>query len=524
MREGAWLRWLGLCAISTWLLLIGCPLPVSFSGLPCQTDTQCGGLFCVQGRCVASQPEAPSAPETLSEALTDHEPFVPPPRPEPSPPDEPSRPDTFPSEFRAPENAYAIKITKIEGSGTARPITVPKDKAIPADGIQASRRFQDHWLLEGEQLDKLTGIKLVAVNDPKIVFDQTMGLTLEGQSAMKATLRLPKTLIVGFFLIVGLVGTESFALGQVFILQGEGFDQKTRDYLQMLQKHLKIKQLPQPTVSVEAANLQVTNGGNKTDSKNGLGNVIIGYNEASSASSNRTGSHNLVIGKGHGFGSYGGIVCGENNVTTGAYASIVGGKDNRATATHTVVSGGILNRAIQPFASVSGGENNVAQARSASVSGGKDNQAMAPYSAVHGGQANKINAKASYASITGGSENTVGTTHATILGGFKNTVNTSPYATIVAGSGNTAQGRFSVILGGNGNIASGASSAVGGGIKNKAAGLGAFVVGGNSNTANGPYSCLVGGLTNSTNQTISNAVLLGGLSVSNTTSCRACGP
>jgi hypothetical protein len=52
-----------------------------------------------------------------------------------------------------------------------------------------------------------------------------------------------------------------------------------------------------PTVLFKAVNLQVTNGAGTTDSRNGVGNIIVGYNEDGEAALDRTGSHNMVLGE-----------------------------------------------------------------------------------------------------------------------------------------------------------------------------------------------------------------------------------
>lgn len=47
-------------------------------------------------------------------------------------------------------------------------------------------------------------------------------------------------------------------------------------------------------------NLQVINGeGATADTANGLGNLIVGYNEDTDVPSDRSGSHNLVVGEDH---------------------------------------------------------------------------------------------------------------------------------------------------------------------------------------------------------------------------------
>lgn len=51
-----------------------------------------------------------------------------------------------------------------------------------------------------------------------------------------------------------------------------------------------------PTVVVSGVNLQVVNGSHMTGAVNGVGNVILGYNERGSTAASHDGSHNLVLG------------------------------------------------------------------------------------------------------------------------------------------------------------------------------------------------------------------------------------
>src|SRR5262245_59737810 len=63
-------------------------------------------------------------------------------------------------------------------------------------------------------------------------------------------------------------------------------------------------------VQVHGANLQDVDGSGGTDGPtNGLGNLIVGYNEDESGLP-RTGSHNIIGGTDNGYASYGGIVTG----------------------------------------------------------------------------------------------------------------------------------------------------------------------------------------------------------------------
>ncbi len=75
--------------------------------------------------------------------------------------------------------------------------------------------------------------------------------------------------------------------------------------------------------------VEVRNGLGDTGTTNGKGNLIVGYNENPNAF-NRDGSHNIVVGRNHGYSSFGGLVVGINNQITGAYASVSGGSSNVA--------------------------------------------------------------------------------------------------------------------------------------------------------------------------------------------------
>jgi hypothetical protein len=64
-------------------------------------------------------------------------------------------------------------------------------------------------------------------------------------------------------------------------------------------------------ITISGANLHVNDGSGSTDGPvNGLGNVVIGYNEPRGSGDDRSGSHNLVIGSRNNYSSHGGLVAG----------------------------------------------------------------------------------------------------------------------------------------------------------------------------------------------------------------------
>jgi hypothetical protein len=137
-------------------------------------------------------------------------------------------------------------------------------------------------------------------------------------------------------------------------------------------------------VIFEGCNVHVRSGAGATDAPvNGLGNLIVGYNEAL-PTQDRTGSHNLVVGRFHTYSSYGGLVAGEGNAVTGAGASVTGGVLNTAR-NFASVSGGRDNTASGIYSRVSGGAGNTASGGVATVSGGFGRSATGEFDWVAGG-------------------------------------------------------------------------------------------------------------------------------------------
>lgn len=116
-----------------------------------------------------------------------------------------------------------------------------------------------------------------------------------------------------------------------------------------------------PHLIFTGVNVHVRNGcgGNCI---NGLGNLIVGYNEEPSdlGAGERHGSHNLIIGDRHRYLFCEGIVAGKNNTISGLYASVIGGYNNTASGESSSVSGGRNNTASGYWSSVSGGSSNTA--------------------------------------------------------------------------------------------------------------------------------------------------------------------
>ncbi|MCP4135332.1 MAG: hypothetical protein GY754_30465 [bacterium] len=166
----------------------------------------------------------------------------------------------------------------------------------------------------------------------------------------------------------------------------------------------------QPTIQFSGVNVQIVNGLGYTNSVNsnyssagtvnGLGNLVVGYNEARGSGSDKSGSHNIIVGREHNYSSYGGLVAGLGNTIIGKYSSVSGGRYNTASGELSSVSGGWYNTAGGDYSSVSGGNHNTAGGEASSVSGGGANTASGIQSGVSGGTNN--NASGGYSTVSGG--------------------------------------------------------------------------------------------------------------------------
>jgi hypothetical protein len=224
------------------------------------------------------------------------------------------------------------------------------------------------------------------------------------------------------------------------------------------------------TVQFSGVNVQIANGLGKTGSLNGLGNLIVGYNETDPSGSlsvcdngaygdqatctsngavwganQRSGSHNLVIGAQHSYTQYGGLVAGFNNAITNGSVSVTAGSFNVARGFESTVGGGANNVASGAASSVTGGAANQASNAFSSISAGLGNTASGPYSSVSGGEAST--ASGTYSSVSGGDHNFAFGTASGVSGGSDNGAS-GDYSSVSGGQSNTASGQFSSVSGG----------------------------------------------------------------------------
>ena len=228
-----------------------------------------------------------------------------------------------------------------------------------------------------------------------------------------------------------------------------------------------------PAVVFSGVNLHVNNGSGETEFVNGLGNLIVGYDEALEvgvsicslgefelgedclanngvfAASHKSGSHSLVVGPYNSYSRAAGLAVGWRNAVTGNFATAFG-RDNRASGAGSAAVGGTVNVAAGESSSVTGGVRNLANTFNASVNGGSENIAAGVNSVVAGGSFNIADGTSS--TVSGGNSNTASGTSSAVSGGFQN----------------QASGTNSSVSGGSQGQAEGVSSSVSGGSKRTA--------------------------------------------------------
>jgi hypothetical protein len=223
------------------------------------------------------------------------------------------------------------------------------------------------------------------------------------------------------------------------------------------------------TVRLSGVNFQVVNGLDRTESVNGAGNILIGYDEPSTfeftdplcssararngalivdeagclaaggifGTQHKSGSHNLVLGTQNGYSSFAAIVSGRLNYSNEMHASVLGGVDNRASGR---------------FASVLGGQGSVVRGNNGVITGGIGAQANGSHAVVVGGVGNVADGLQSI--VVGGERNEAPGEKSVVLGGFRNTVS-GRQATLSGGRVNTVSGQAASLLGGANRTVSG---------------------------------------------------------------------
>ena len=232
--------------------------------------------------------------------------------------------------------------------------------------------------------------------------------------------------------------------------------------------------ISRPTARFNGVNLQVVNGaGAESEVPNGLGNILIGYDQPYTqreggefesvcalgtyldessclaagydwAPQHKSGSHNLIIGPGHRYSWLYGIAAGLDDTINNEGSSVIGARFGVAQGLRAIVMGGSTNRALGNNSVVLGGWDNLASGLASKVVGGVHNAATDQGATVSGGNYNR--ASGFNSTVSGGSENIASGPQSVISGGYKN-VAEGEYSVVGGGQERSAQGMSDWVAG-----------------------------------------------------------------------------
>lgn len=261
------------------------------------------------------------------------------------------------------------------------------------------------------------------------------------------------------------------------------------------------------TVLISGANFHLNNGGGSSYTTNGLGNLIVGYNEDSpNLELQRSGSHNLIMGATNDYTGASSIVTGQsnkmyateaivtgaNNVVSGIRSAVIGGNNNSAGGEMCVVIGGQSNDAIGSSAAIIGGNDNTASGVHSVVAGGALNTAAGSWDAVFGGELSTTTGLKSV--VSGGYNNTAEASHSVIYGGNNNLVHSTAASYdgygVFGGKENEVFNGY--IYGGRSNVNDGQENVIVGGHHNELL----FSIDENGDGVYNRWSVIVGGINN----------------------------
>ena len=237
---------------------------------------------------------------------------------------------------------------------------------------------------------------------------------------------------------------------QTTISSLQDFKQKVKDSsVWALRKNLVVDSTSYgPRAVLTGINVQIVNGAGSTGSINGLGNLIVGYDEpreqansfsdvyscstglyttqtdceshgAIWAITHKSGSHNLIVGPYHNYSQAACFTFGYANTVNGANGVAAGGYFNKASGSGSSVMGGLLNVASGTEDVILGGWSNTTKGAAGGILAGYNNTVAYDWGAIVGGGFGTTSGEA--ATVTGGFGNTASGRWSNVSGGLNRT-------------------------------------------------------------------------------------------------------
>ncbi|MBI4603279.1 MAG: hypothetical protein HY721_15100 [Planctomycetes bacterium] len=157
--------------------------------------------------------------------------------------------------------------------------------------------------------------------------------------------------------------------------------------------------VPGRTVLFTGVNVQIVTGLGRTETTNGVGNLIVGYQEfrgqaegppTEEGVNTRTGSHNIVVGARHNYSSSSGLLVGAESSLIGPGCAILGGHGSRVLGSHSVIVGGAGSCTHGSGSVIVAGENNTTNGGASAIIGGVGNRTTGAWSVQCGGNNREV--------------------------------------------------------------------------------------------------------------------------------------
>lgn len=148
------------------------------------------------------------------------------------------------------------------------------------------------------------------------------------------------------------------------------------------------------TLRITGVDVQIVNGVGTSLSANGVGNLVMGYNELrNDGSDDHNGSHNIIAGTRNNYSKSCGVNIGFENELHGEMASLISTENSNVSDWCSNITGGYLNTVMGKWSAITSGayctnwgdnshicggnQNNIYQGTFAGTVGGGSNRAVA---------------------------------------------------------------------------------------------------------------------------------------------------
>jgi len=206
-------------------------------------------------------------------------------------------------------------------------------------------------------------------------------------------------------IVAGIIG--SFCTAGIFLILGMAVQQQTLTPAQLaVLNTMSIVNVRNgqggqtPTLRIEKVDVQIVNGTGSSFTPNGVGNLVMGYNDLRlDDTDDRRGSHNIIAGIRNNYSKACGLNIGFENELHGDMASLLSTENSKSMAWCSNVTGGYINTSLGMWSCIIAGSYNYNEGMNASICGGELNRVYPGglRAAISGGRLRNVYAQDNWA-------------------------------------------------------------------------------------------------------------------------------